>query len=89
MAVGLREDLIDQATTRLKGDAALIDKYIKDELTGDLQQVKNRILGIIFIKRAGPLYEHCRKELNNNFVKGTNNFPNTVDGAYGILQNYE
>lgn len=89
MSTGIREDLIAKAITRLKGDQALVKDYIQKNLSGDLQKSKDRILGIIFIKRAGPAYDHCRKELNNDFVKGNDNFPTTVDEAYAILQNYE
>lgn len=89
MSVGYRQDLIDEASVTFGGDQDKIDAYIANNLEGELEKVKNRVLAIIFMKRAGPAYDHCRKEINNDFTKGTNNFPDTVDKAYSILQNYE
>eukprot|EP00536_Pseudo-nitzschia_multiseries_P019412 jgi/Psemu1/60630/gm1.60630_g len=44
---------------------------------------------IMFLKQSGERFEECRRSLNNNYTKGTNHIPATIDGAYALLQNYE
>ena len=36
----------------------------------------------VFIRQAGDKFDACRRELQNDFAKGTNHLPKTVDEAY-------
>ena len=43
----------------------------------------------VFIRQAGDKFNACRRELQNDFAKGTNHLPRIVDDAYALLQNYD
>eukprot|EP00536_Pseudo-nitzschia_multiseries_P015470 jgi/Psemu1/42725/gm1.42725_g len=49
----------------------------------------NQFFTIMFLKQSGERFEECRRSLNNDYTKGTNHIPATIDGAYALLQNYE
>ena len=45
---------------------------------------------LVFIGQAGDKFDECRRELQNDFTKGTNHLPKTVvDDSYALLQNYD
>ena len=43
----------------------------------------------IFLRRSGDRYEEVRRTLKNDFVKGNDNIPMTVEDAYALLQSYQ
>ena len=48
-----------------------------------------QMYALMFMKMAGERFAECRREINNDFTKGTDHIPRTVDEAYALLQNYE
>lgn len=53
------------------------------------QCANDQFLALLFLRQAGEYYEECRRELKNDFLKGSNHYPKTVDEAYHLLQNFE
>eukprot|EP00536_Pseudo-nitzschia_multiseries_P008208 jgi/Psemu1/19891/gm1.19891_g len=45
---------------------------------------------IMFMKQARDRFKECRRDINNDFTKGTGHIPETsIDYPYALLQNYE
>jgi hypothetical protein len=58
----------------------------RDALTLESQE---RYLAMAFMLSADwARYGHLLKEMENEYLKGTNNWPTTVTGAYHLLTNY-
>eukprot|EP00536_Pseudo-nitzschia_multiseries_P010272 jgi/Psemu1/25476/gm1.25476_g len=49
----------------------------------------NQFLALMFLRQAGDHYKECQRDLNNDFIKGTNHIPATIKEAYNILKNYD
>ena len=44
---------------------------------------------MIFLKQAGYRYDECRRSIKNDYAKGIDSAPYTVDEAYALLQKFE
>ena len=60
----------------------------KDWLTDAKDHANDQFFALIFIRQAGDRFEECRRELQNDFAKGTTHLPKTFDDAYASLLNY-
>ena len=50
---------------------------------------EEQAFAMIFLRQAGDCYDEVRRELKNNYPKGNDNIPMTVDEAYSLLQLYQ
>ena len=50
---------------------------------------RERVLALIFLRQSGDRFEQYRREIRNDFSKGSDHFPLTVSDAQALLQSYE
>eukprot|EP00536_Pseudo-nitzschia_multiseries_P010625 jgi/Psemu1/203784/e_gw1.332.17.1 len=48
----------------------------------------NQFFAIMFLKQSGERFEECCRSLNNDYTKGTNHIPATIDGALAEDSSY-
>jgi hypothetical protein len=74
---------------RLKTCSGPTDKRYLDYSLEIKKHANEQFNALLFIRQAGDKYEECRRDLKNDFLKGANHYPTTVDEAYHLLQNFE
>ena len=66
------------------------DNPTNDEYTAAKAAAKDDFLGMMFLSGAdGNRYWKLREELSNDYAKGANNYPETLDGMLRLLNNYK
>ena len=65
------------------------DQDYQDWLKKVDTHANEQFFALVFIRQARDKYDECRRELQNDFTKGTNHLTKTVDNSYALLQNYD
>ena len=82
----LKKDMLD-AFKEKGGHSAISTEYQNYKI--DIKDHCNQqVYALIFMKQAGERYEECRRDLKNDFYKGNDNIPVTVDEAFALLQQF-
>ena len=48
-----------------------------------------RIYALIYLRQSGERFEELRRELQNDYLKGTDHMPRTIDDANALLETYQ
>jgi hypothetical protein len=63
---------------------------LDEEEMEEIREVsEERYLGYHFVRNSGPQHSRYRTDLSNQFAQGKNNYPQTLQEAYDVLQRYE
>lgn len=80
-----RTALKDRFTKEHGSSSADYSQYVTDLD----HHCNEQMYALMFMRMAGDRFAECRREINNDFTKGTDHIPRSVDEAYSLLQNYE
>ena len=86
------EDDDDQAS-RYDKDSRELQHEEDEERIEYLEQIRyyanQRIYALIYLRQSGERFEELRRELQNDYLKGTDHMPRTIDDANALLETYQ